>query len=520
MLLSGESSPQAGSDIMIEVKKVDDVSMKILCEDRGILKEISQFFTFTVPGAEHMPAYKKRRWDGKIKLFSIHTQELPVGLYDYLVHFCSARSYGLSGYIPSKYREVGVETIQKYVDDFLRPVAGGNRVNAHPHQIEAITHAIENFRTTLLSPTGSGKSLIIYALVRFYLDMIPEDKKVLIVVPTTSLVSQMYSDFEDYSAENGWDVASNCHKVTAGKDKSHPDKRVVISTWQSIYKLDYNYFDQFRGVIGDECHLFKSKSLTTLMAKLRNCPYRVGTTGTLDGTKVHKLVIEGAFGPTYQVTSTKDLIDKAILSDFAIDCVLLRYPDHFRHKYKRITYQEEIDLLVQCEFRNEFITDLVDSLKGNTLVLFQYVQKHGIPLHKMIEEKAKGRKVFLIHGGTDADSREEVRKIVETEKDAVIVASYGTFSTGVSIRRLHNIVFASPSKSRVRVLQSIGRQLRKSEHKEVARLYDISDDMQWLSYKNHTFRHYEERLNIYESENFNHKSIFINIGEPNKEDPL
>jgi superfamily II DNA or RNA helicase len=169
---------------------------------------------------------------------------------------------------------------------------------------------------------------------------------------------------------------------------------------------------------------------------------------------------------------------------------------------------------VDLEPRNEFIGNLAKSLKGNTLVLFQYVKKHGIPLHSLIEEKVGGdRKVFLIHGATDADSREEIRKIVEQEENAIIVASYGTFSTGVSIRRLHNIVFASPSKSRIRVLQSIGRQLRKSEHKEVARLYDISDDLCWLSYKNHTFRHFEERLKIYESENFTHKIVKINIGE-------
>lgn len=505
---------------MIGIEKKNDVSMKVHCEDRGILKEISQFFTFMVPGAEHMPAYKSRKWDGKIKLFNIHTQELPIGLYPHFQRFCDDRRYPseILGDIPQRYQEVGIETIQKYIDGHLRPVAGGNRVDAHPHQIEAVTHAIENYRCTLLSPTGSGKSLIIYALVRFYLDMLPEDKKVLIVVPTTSLVSQMYSDFEDYSAENGWDVESNCHKVTAGKAKSLDDKRVTISTWQSIYDLDKNYFDQYGAVVGDECHLFKSKSLSTLMSKLTDCPYRVGTTGTLDGTKVHRLVIEGAFGPTYRVTSTKDLIEKSILSDFEIDCILLRYPEEYRRKYKRINYQEEIDLLVNCDFRNDFIAGLTKSLKGNTLVLFQYVQKHGIPLHSLIEEMIPDRKVFLIHGGTDADSREEIRKIVETEENAVIVASYGTFSTGVSIRRLHNIVFASPSKSRVRVLQSIGRQLRKSEHKEVARLYDISDDLHWLSYKNHTLRHHEERLKIYDSENFNHKVIGINIGDEQKED--
>jgi superfamily II DNA or RNA helicase len=496
---------------MIETERVDDVHVKIRSEDRGILKELSQFFTFTVPGAEHMPAFKKRRWDGKIKLFNIHTQYLPSGLYDYLVKFCHDRGYDLQGYRPLRYKEVGVEHIERFFSGFLKPTAGGKALEAHKHQLEAVSHAVSSRRCTLLSPTGSGKSLIIYALIRYYLDIIPEDKKVLIVVPTTSLVSQMYSDFEDYSSANGWSVEDECHKVTAGKDKLNPDKRVVISTWQSIYNLDRSYFDHFGAVVGDECHLFKSKSLTTLMSKLVSCPHRVGTTGTLDGTKVHKLVIEGMFGPVYQVTSTKDLIDKEILSKFKIDCLLLKYPEEYRKKYKRITYQEEIDLLVRCEARNHFIKDLVSNLKGNTLVLFQYVQKHGIPLHSLIEESVKGRKVFLIHGATDTDSREEVRKIVEQEEDAVIVASYGTFSTGISIRKLHNIVFASPSKSRVRVLQSIGRQLRKSEFKDIARLYDISDDLHWLSYKNHTLRHHEERLKIYESENFTYKPISINI---------
>ena len=131
----------------------------------------------------------------------------------------------------------------------------------------------------------------------------------------------------------------------------------------------------------------------------------------------------------------------------------------------------------------------------------------------MINSTLKDRETFFVYGGTDTEIREKIRKIVEEKDDAVIVASYGTFSTGISIRKLHNIVFASPSKSRIRVLQSIGRQLRKSEHKEKAKLYDISDDLCWKKYKNHTFRHYEERLKIYESENFCHRTVVINIGK-------
>ena len=497
---------------MIDVLKKDDVSMKIKCEERGILKELSQFFTFTIPGAQYMPSYKKRRWDGKIKLFNLSTQELPVGLYSYLKVFCKDRGYGLKGYDPTLgHKEIPVDHIKNFVNNHIQPVAGGRRVDAHEHQVDAIKHVIDNNRCTLLSPTGSGKSLIIYSLMRYYLDIISEDKKVLIIVPTKSLVSQMYSDFEEYSEKNGWSVEDNCHKVVAGKDKTHPDKRVIISTWQSIYKLGIDYFSQFGAVFGDECHLFKSKSLTTVMSKLINCPYRVGTTGTLDGTKVHKLVIEGLFGPVYKVTSTEDLIKKDILTQLEIECLLLKYDDSFRNRCKRVTYQEEIDELVGYEKRNEFITDLTENLKGNTLVLFQYVAKHGKPLFNMIQNRLKDRETFFVYGGTETEVREEIRKIVEEKENAVIVASYGTFSTGISIRKLHNIVFASPSKSRVRVLQSIGRQLRKSDQKEKARLYDISDDMCWKKYKNHTFRHYEERMKIYESENFPHRTVVINI---------
>ena len=498
---------------MLKVHKKDDVTFKVECDERGILKELSQFFTFTVPGAEYMPAYRNRKWDGKIKLFNIHTQELYVGLYDYLQRFCDDRGYELEGFNPTKNKNhISEELITKFVDNHLKPRAGGNDIKAHEHQIKAIQHAINNNRSSLLSPTGSGKSLIIYALVRYYLDNIPENKKILIIVPTTSLVSQMYTDFEEYSENNGWNVEENCHQVMAGKDKTHPEKRVIISTWQSIYKLDKKYFSDYHAVFGDECHLFKSKSLTTIMSKLTDCPYRVGTTGTLDGTKVHRLVIEGLFGSVYKVTSTENLIQKNILSDFEINCVLLKHSTDFRNKYKRVTYQEEMDGLLNYDKRNEFITELATSLKGNTLVLFQYVKKHGKPLFESIQNRVRNRKVFFVYGNTPTEIREDVRKIVEEENNAIIVASYGTFSTGISIRKLHNIVFASPSKSRIRVLQSIGRQLRKSEHKDTARLYDISDDICWKKYKNHTYRHYEERLKIYDSESFTVKKVFINIG--------
>tara|TARA_R100000008_G_scaffold65088_1_gene42106 strand:- start:4171 stop:5658 length:1488 start_codon:yes stop_codon:yes gene_type:complete len=492
----------------LSVKYEDSVDIKVECE-RGIAKELSDYFTFKVPGHQYMPSYKNKMWDGQIKLYNIYAQTLYAGLLDYVIRFAEDRNYSIE-----VDKELKEEKKKINLDAFLSLMklsVSGKEIEPYEHQKTAINYVMHNDRCLLLSPTGSGKSLIIYCLMRHYLNILPEDKKVLIIVPTTSLVTQMLSDFEDYSKKDSWGAKQNCHAVMAGKDKDYPRKRVIISTWQSIYKMRKPYFDKFGAVFGDECHLFKAKSLTSIMTKLKDCPYRVGTTGTLDGTQTHKLVIEGLFGPVFDVTSTKELMNKDLLSKLKIDTILLKYSDEDKKEIKRAKYQDEMDWLVKHKGRNDFISDMTINLKGNTLVLFQYVEKHGKVIHSIIEEKAKDRKVFFVHGGTDVETREKVRQITEKEEDAIIVASYGTFSTGISIRRLHNIIFASPSKSRVRVLQSIGRQLRKSEHKDVARLYDIGDDLSWKSWKNHTLRHFLERIKIYESEKFDFASVMIRI---------
>ena len=495
------------ADIIID--DVDSVNIKIACE-KSIAKELSDFFTFYVPGHKFMPAYRNRMWDGQIKLYNMYKQQLYSGLLDYTIKFAEERNYSVENNTKSCGEAITLEQVADFVNT-LNITVSGKPIIPHKHQLESIHHSITNGRCLLLSPTGSGKSLIIYGLVRWYMNRLPKDKKILILVPTISLVSQMYSDFVDYAKHDNFDVHRNCHKIYGGQDKETP-KQVIISTWQSIYQLPLSYFKQFGAVFGDECHLYKSKSLTDIMVKLKTCPYRIGTTGTLDGTLTHKLVLEGLFGLAHKVTTTKELMDKDILSNLSIDCILLKYPDVIRQQLKKITYQEEIDWIVQNKQRNQFITNLALSLKGNTLILFQFVEKHGKVLKEMLDKaQLDNRKIFLVYGGTEVEEREQVRAIIENEENAIIVASYGVFSTGVSIRRLHNIIFSSPSKSRIRVLQSIGRQLRKSEFKENAKLYDLADDLSWKSYKNHTLRHYEDRLKIYDSELFAHRKISIPI---------
>jgi superfamily II DNA or RNA helicase len=264
------------------------------------------------------------------------------------------------------------------------------------------------------------------------------------------------------------------------------------------------YFEQFGCVIGDEAHLFKAKSLTSILTKLHMCKYRFGLTGTLDGMQTHRLVLEGLFGALNKVITTKELIDKKTLSDFRIRALVLTYPESECKLVKDMNYQDEIDYIVTLPKRNEFIRDLTLQLKGNTLVLFQFVEKHGSVLHDMIKNSTD-RRVFYVFGGTDTQTREDIRAITENEKDAIIVASYGTFSTGINIRNLHNIIFSSPSKSRIRTLQSIGRGLRKSEGKTTATLFDISDDFTYKSKRNFTINHFMERINIYNEEQFDYE---------------
>jgi superfamily II DNA or RNA helicase len=241
------------------------------------------------------------------------------------------------------------------------------------------------------------------------------------------------------------------------------------------------------------------------MEKLEDCKYRFGFTGTLDGSLTNKITLEGLFGPVKQVTTTTDLMEKGHVADLKIKALILKYPQDVCKDARKFSYQDEVDFLVRNEKRNKFIRNLSLSLKGNTLVLFQFVDKHGKQLYSMMKDKEPDRKIFFIHGGVDGEDREQVRGIVENESNAIIVASFGTYSTGINIRNLHNVVFASPSKSRIRVLQSIGRGLRIGDNKDNMTLYDIADDLKVGSHTNFTLQHFSERLNIYSSEGFTFK---------------
>lgn len=474
------------------VKRYNEVHVKVECE-AGTAMEIADYFTFDVPGAKFSPAYRNRVWDGKIRLMNPLTCLLYVGLCQHLEQFCASRNYELEydGHFGDT--EFSLHEAEAFVES-LKPTR-----EPRDYQMEAFVHAVRKRRGLLLSPTASGKSLIIYLIACYY------RTRTLIVVPTTSLVHQMASDFEDYGLPKGL-----THKIMSGQEKD-TKAPFVVSTWQSIYKMPKQWFQQFEVVIGDEAHLFKAKSLTSIMTKMESCKYRFGFTGTLDGTQTHKLVLEGLFGPVRKITTTAELMEQKHLAELTIKALVLKHPEEIRKVVSKSDYQSEMDFIVRNDSRNKFIKNLTLSLEGNTLLLFQYVEKHGKVLFDMLSKEAEDRKVFFIAGSVDGEKREEIRKIIETEKDAIVVASYGTSSTGINIRNLSNVVFASPSKSLIRVLQSIGRGLRTSDTKTTATLLDIADDLSWKSKKNYTLLHFVERIKIYNGEKFKYKVYNIDL---------
>ena len=478
------------------VSKKNEVYLQVEAEPH-VYYELRDAFQFEVPNAKFSPSYKNKWWDGIIYLFNVNAKEIYVGLLDKLIQFCKDHNYTYE-FTDNKFYglpfEVNENISKEGVNDYVLSIA---KYTPRDYQIEGIYQALRYNRKVIVSPTASGKSLMIYSLVRYYT---AKENNVLIIVPTTSLVSQLFKDFVDY----GWEAEKYCHMIYSGREKED-SRKVYISTWQSLYKMPKKYFEKFNCVIVDECHTAKAKSLVSIMSKMCDAKYRFGFTGTLDGVEVNKLVLEGLFGPSYKIIKTDELMQKGHLAKLDIKVLLLKHPPH-----RFEVFEDEVQYIINHQKRNNFIKNLTLDLKGNTLVLFARVEGHGQPLYESINNNTTDdRKVFFIHGGVNTDERELVREITERENNAIIVASYGTFSTGINIKNLHNVIFASPSKSRIRNLQSIGRVLRKGENKVKATLYDIADDISYKSRKNYTLNHLIERIKIYNEENFNYEIINI-----------
>ena len=474
---------------------INHTTVQLQCES-WLVRELDEKFTFFVDGYKFMPKYKMGIWDGKIRLIDTKFNTTLVGLIPDILVYCKEQGYSveLTHAVKSLFTsDFSDADCHEYIEKCNLPF------EPRDYQFEAVRSAIRNKRLAILSATGSGKSLIIYLIARYMAEC---GLKTLLIVPTVSLVNQMHSDFTTYAENSPFDVDANCHKIFSGQDKE-TDKPIVISTWQSLQKLPEKYFQQYDAVIGDEVHQYDAAVCSRILRCCTNASVRIGLTGTLDDSKVSELQIKGLFGSVRQFTSTRELMDQNVLADLHIRAVVLRHDPAFFKNIDKTKYHDEISYIVENKARNHFLAKLNNKTVGNTLILFNFVEKQGKPLYEILQRECPDREVYLVYGGTDADMREHVRKLVETKRNITILASYGVFSTGVNAVNLDNVIFASPTKSKIRVLQSLGRGLRRGADKDFCTLFDIADDLTGgTKNKNHTLKHFHKRFEIYQTQGF------------------
>ena len=467
--------------------------IKINCS-LAVLQELSDVFSYFIPSAKFHPKYKAKRWDGRIRLVNMRSKTMPYGLLNRLKNYCKFKDYSFESDFEFELAEFTKEDALEFIEGLKMPF------EVRDYQVDAFVHAVKKQRSVLVSPTASGKSAIIYLMMRLFYEM---DRKVLMIVPTVNLVTQMKQDFEDYAVNL---EPLPVQEVYAGKSKE-VQAPIMISTWQSLQNLDRNFFYNFDTVVVDETHLATGNTLQKILNSCIHADFRVGLTGTLTGEKVHEMLLIGSIGEPKKIISTSELIENQMLSDLKIKCLILN------HKLSslKMDYQEEIQYLISHEKRNSYIINLAKKLQGNTLILFNYVENHGLVLFNQIEKEVSDKNIFFMSGDTKAELRENIRQHVRNHhSDNIILASSGVFSTGVNIPALHNVIFASPTKSKVRVLQSIGRVLRRHDTKETATVYDIADQI-YRKKNCYVYSHFQERYKYYIEEDFDVKYFEVDL---------
>lgn len=498
------------------LEKINEVRCQLRCDDKGVLRSVYDKFTID-SGANPFVKRNTPMWDGNLHLFRTYDQSLYIGLIPELLEFLDEQYgddidviYDPNLFFGHEY-ELSAQDINKIISD-LNIHAGGIAISPRDHQLSAIYHCLrDTTRGVVVSPTGSGKSYIIYILIRFLQAM---GLNVLLVVPNLSLIQQMFSDFKDYSSEDSdWKVQKELSILT-GAQKT-PTTKITLANWQAIYKLGNGFFSEYGAVIVDEVHLAAAESLKGIMEKCSNAHYRYGFTGTLQETKTHLSIIEGLFGPYRQFTTSRELQDKGVLSNLEIKMVFLQYSKASRAMVRDMTYQEEVKFTSTNPAKENFICALANKIQGNCLILVNYVANHLIPLYNRLLKDSK-KKIYMIDASTPPEEREHIREAMEKEDDCILVATYGTCSTGINIKNLHHIIFGSAYKSKVRVLQSIGRELRKLQGKETAILWDLVDDLIWVQkfkngqkrvQSNYLIKHAQQRMKMYRDEEFPYEIV-------------
>lgn len=485
------------SDLIIE--KVNSSCVHLVCED-GLSHRIYNVFSAYAPGYRFNPRFKMHVWDGKVRCYNPMSQILPIGLLNNLLIWCDQHQiqYSLQGFKDGLTDTIDKEDLEKQMNSYI--TAG---FQARDYQVNAVHAALTNRRGVLLSCTGSGKSLMIYTFLRYLLDN-KDVHRAILIVPSVSLVEQMYSDFQDY----GWDDLEDHVEMLYSGKKPTFKKEILISTWQSLEKEDQEFFEVYDACVVDECHQAKCSVVTRLLKLMHNAEYKIGTSGTLPTEISEQLQINSVIGNVLFELKSCELIARGYLTKLNIAAIFLKYPEAFIAENKERTYPEEVKMVEEYPNRNKVLNFIIDhtSPMNNMLILVNH-RNHLRDVETYLHENYPDKKVSIITGDVKAKVREEIRTGIEDEDGTILLATYQTMSTGVNIPKLHAIMLFSNSKSRIKVLQSIGRGLRKHNSKNKVIIYDIVDDLSYKKRtgriaKNYCMQHFDERSNYYIEQEF------------------
>ncbi|EPH6832484.1 DEAD/DEAH box helicase family protein [Shigella sonnei] len=501
----------------IKVHFYDFSHVRIEC-DESTFYELRDFFSFEADGYKFNPKYRYGQWDGRIRLLD-YNRLLPYGLVGQIKKFCSNMSYSV--WIDPKIFETEDLTREDF-DAWLskQEIYSGNaKIEPHWYQKDAVYEGLVNRRRILNLPTSAGKSLIQALLARYYLENY--EGKILIIVPTTALTTQMANDFVDYRLFSH----SMIKKIGGGADKADRAKNdapIIVGTWQTVVKQPKEWFSQFGMMMNDECHLATGKSISSIIAGLNNCMFKFGLSGSLRDGKANVMQYVGMFGEIFRPVSTSKLMEDGQVTELKINSIFLRYPDEFATKLKGKTYQEEVKIITGLKRRTKWIAQLSVKLAKkdeNAFVMFKHVT-HGKEIFEAIKELGY-EKVYYVSGEVDTETRNALKVMAENGKGIIIVASYGVFSTGISVKNLHHVIFAHGVKSKIIVLQTVGRVLRKHGSKAVATVWDLIDDAgvkpkslntkKKYTHLNYLLKHGIDRIQRYADEKFNYVMKTINL---------
>lgn len=507
------------------IKKLNSTFIRVECKEVHMEVELADRFKFKNKGVEFDPRVKRGHWDGYIRLYNRTHKRIYTGLLMEVIKFAKNFNYTYTidpELLPTS--SISLEDIKDVVENFIKPHDDGNPLTPYDYQYDAIHYALNMNRSIELAATSSGKSLIIYIMIRMYQMMDElEGKPIFIIVPNTMLVEQLYADFENYSNYEGtnWRPLTFCQKIS-GKYSKHINKPIVITTWQSVKNIAPGFIIDAGAIFVDEVHTVAGPVLAGILESAVNCDIRHGLTGTLQDMESSILSAEGLLGPSKVIVTAKENIDAGRATEVDITVVVLDYDVQTKIDYNNdqknvsdasptVKFQSEINFINLLESRKKFIQDLVMKCKGNTLVMFDRVDSYGIPLYEAC--KAVHENTFLITGDIDANERERIRLSLEGLTDAKVFATDKIVSTGVSIKNLHNGVLVSAGKAKIKLLQTLGRFMRLHKSKSKAYIYDLVDKIDYNGKPNYVLKHVEERIMYYKREGHKIKIISVNLDE-------